>query len=360
MPIPIRVTLAVLLLAASTLTAAASTDPIALMEAGHFKQARPLIDARVASTPDDPATLYLRARMMLIGGDAKAALPIAERAATLAPRNADYRYQVAECVGTMAQHAGALKGLGLAKRFKREAEAVLAIDARHVDAHEGLIEFYSVAPGIAGGDDKRALQLAENLVGIAPAPGHLAQATLAFRAKHEPEGEAALRQAVAADPASYRAHVSLARYLATDTRKAWDEAEQQARAAIAIEPGRVGAWAVLAYLQAHRQQWDPLEQTLTEAEKAVPDNLVPWYQAGRTLIADDREPARAERYIRKYLTQEPEVGGPSFAHAHWRLGLAIEKQGRAPEARSEIEAALKLNPELDDAKKDLKRMKKKG
>jgi tetratricopeptide (TPR) repeat protein len=357
---PTRPALAFLLLAAALPLSAAASDPLALIEAGHFKQARALIDARAASAPDDPATLYLQARMMLVGGDPKGALPIAERAATLEPKNADYRYQVAECVGSQAQRAGALKGLGLAKRFKREAEATLALDPRHVDAHEGLIEFYSVAPGIAGGNDQRALQLAQALVAIAPAPGRLAQATLAFRNKKDPEGEAALRQAVAVDPASYRARLALARFLGADTRKAYDEAERETRAAIAIDPGRVGGWAVLAYLHAHLQKWDALEQTLAESEQAVPDNLSPWYQAGRTLIADDREAARAERYLRRYLTVEPEVGAPSFAHAHWRLGLAIEMQGRRPEALAELETALRLKPDLDDAKKDLKRLKKKG
>ncbi|MEK7331481.1 MAG: tetratricopeptide repeat protein [Candidatus Eisenbacteria bacterium] len=296
--------------------------------------------------------------MKLVSGDARAAVPLAERAATLEPKNADYRYQVAECVGSMAQRAGALKGLGLARRFKREAEATLALDPNHVDAHEGLIEFYSVAPGIAGGSDKRAHALADALVGIDAARGRLAQATLAFREKQGAKGEEALRQAVQADPNSYPARMSLARFCAGDAQKKWDEAEQHARVAIVLDPGRVGAWSMLAYLYAHLQRWDDLDRTLAEAERAVPDNLAPCYQAARTLLADDREPARAERWFRKYLTQEPELGAPTLAHAHWRLGLAVEKQGRRPEALSEVETALQLKPDLDDAKKDLKRLKR--
>ena len=130
---------------------AAPGDPAALIEAGHLKQARELIEAREKSSPDDPATVYFRARLKLIAGEASEALPLAEQAATLDPKNADYRYQVAACVGRMAQHAGVLKQLGLAKRFKREAEAALALDPRNLDAVEGLIQFYSQAPGIAGG-----------------------------------------------------------------------------------------------------------------------------------------------------------------------------------------------------------------
>jgi tetratricopeptide (TPR) repeat protein len=350
--------LAALLLAAPFAAAAAPDDPAALMEGGHFKQARALIEAREKTNPDDASTLYLLARLKLVSDDARAALPLAERAATLEPKNADYRYQVAACVGSMAQRAGTLKKLGLAKRFKREAEAALALDARHLDAYEGLIEFYSVAPGIAGGDDKRALALAEAMVGIDPVRGRLAQATLGFRDKHPEQAEQAFRQALQADSNSYRALLSLASFCAGDAQKKWDEAERHARAARVLYPGRVGAWSMLAYLYAHLQRWDDLDRTLAEAERAVPDNLAPCYQAARTLLADDREPARAERWFRKYLAQEPEFGAPTLAHAHWRLGLAIEKQGRRSEALGEVQTALQLKPDLDQAKKDLKRLKR--
>lgn len=336
-----------------------AADEIAtLLDDGHYRRAQALIDARAATQPDDATTLYLRARMLLIAGDAAAALPLAERAATLAPRNADHRYLVAQCVGTQAQRAGALKGLGLAKRFKREAEAARMLDPRSGETYEGLIEFYSAAPGIAGGNDKRAVALAETLVVIDPARGRLAQARLFFRDKKDERGEAALRQAVAADPGSYRARMTLARYLADDARKKWDEAEEHLKAALAIEPGRVGAHASLAGLYTHLQRWEDLDRVLAASEAALPANLMPHYQAARTMLGDEREYARAESLLRKYLTQEPEITAPTRAHAHWRLGLVMEKLGRRPEALAEVQTALRLKPDLDDAKKDLKRLKK--
>ena len=355
---PLTILLLAAPLAASAAPPASPDDPVALMDVGHFKQARTLIEARAKASPDAASTLYLLSRLELAGGKAREALPLAERAAALEPGHVDYRYQVAECVGSLAEHAGALKGLGLAKRFKREALAARALDPRHVEAIDGLIEFYSVAPGIAGGDDKRAAALADSLVAIDAVRGRLAQAKLAFRDKQAARGEAALRQAVEADPNSYPARIALARFCTGEAQKKWEEAEQHARAALALDRSRVSAWALLAYLYAHLQRWDDLDRTLAEAGRAVPDDLAPCYQAARTLLLDDREPARAEHWFRKYLTLEPEPGSPTLAHAHWRLALAIEKQGRRPEALAEIETALQLKPDLDEAKKDLKRLKR--
>lgn len=58
--------------------------------------------------------------------------------------------------------------------------------------------------------------------------------------------------------------------------------------------------------------------------------------------------------------KKPEVGSPSRAVGRWRLGLVLEKRGRKKEAVAEIEAALKEQPDLKDAKKDLERLRQEG
>jgi hypothetical protein len=64
--------------------------------------------------------------------------------------------------------------------------------------------------------------------------------------------------------------------------------------------------------------------------------------------------------LRKYLTQEREAGAPTHGVAQWRLGLVLEHQGRKADAIAAIEAAVKAEPSLDSAKKDLKRLKTSG
>ena len=56
-------------------------------------------------------------------------------------------------------------------------------------------------------------------------------------------------------------------------------------------------------------------------------------------------------------SRPPEIGAPTHANARWRLGQALEKQGRKDEALAEVSASVKADPKNEDAKKDLKRLK---
>ena len=66
---------------------------------------------------------------------------------------------------------------------------------------------------------------------------------------------------------------------------------------------------------------------LAQAEKAVPDDLTPYYEAGTVLLDEHSDLTRAERYFRKYLSQEPEGNEPRLAEARGQLGLVLEKEG---------------------------------
>jgi tetratricopeptide (TPR) repeat protein len=329
-----------------------------LMEAGHWKRVRAQVMQRAQANPSDADLAYLLSRVKQAFGDLDGAMELAEKAIALDGRKPEYHSTLAQVCVQKAQFAGMFKALGLAHRFQREAQAVLDLDPKSVDAREGLVDFYLEAPGIAGGDKKKARVRADELVQIDAVKGYLALANIAQHEKDATRQEAALLQAVKANPKNYEAQAGLASYYASDGVKKYEPAEKQVREAlIKIDPGRSGAYAILAIVYAKQGRAGDLDALLAQAEKSVPDDLGPYYQAGRALLLDGKDFARAERYFRKYLTQEPEGFQPRWGAAHWRLGLVLEKQGRKSEAVAELRAAVQLEPQLDEAKKDLKRMK---
>ena len=103
-----------------------------------------------------------------------------------------------------------------------------------------------------------------------------------------------------------------------------------------------------------QSKWSDLDAALAQAERAVPEDFTPYYRAASECLQRKLELPRAERYLRKYLSQEPEPRSPSLGMAHWKLGLVLEQEGRKSDAITELQAAVKLD--APGAKADLKRI----
>jgi tetratricopeptide (TPR) repeat protein len=339
--------------------ATAQTQPVeALMEAGHWKRARALVESRLASNPNDPAALLWMARVKLEYGDLDGALPLAERAVALEGRNATYHAVLAQVYGRMAQRASVLRRIGLARRCKKELDIALQLDPNHVRLLAGYMEFLWEAPGVIGGDKRMAREIPERVGRINAARGYLAAAQLAELERDRSKLEELYRKAVEADARCYEAHTLLGGLYLERNPVRFDLVENHARAALAIDSGRVGGYTLLAAGYALQERWSDLEMILAQAEKNLPDDLAPNYAAGNILLRSGKGLPRAEAALRKYLTQEPEPNSPPIWAGRWRLGLVLEKMSRGPEAIAELEAALKMKPDSEEIKNDLKRLQR--
>ena len=348
-----RPLLALLVLAALAAPALAQNDLATLIDRGYLRQAESRLVARVAEAPNDAVALTQLARIRIQQGNFDEAMKLAERAIAANPRSPAARYALAEANGAKAQRAGGLGAMGPAKRFKKEAEATLAIDPNYADALEGLIEFHQQAPGLIGGDKKKIPEMLDRLAAADPAKGWVWRGRAAQRDKDSVRAEAHLRKA--AELGDTESRLVLANWLASPWRKP-AEAERIAREVVAREPWQQGAWGLIAAIQARTGRLDELDATLAAAEAADPGRLGAVYAAARTLVTEGGDMGRAEKYLRRYLATPPEIGWPSHAGARWRLAQVLEKQGKREAAVAELRIALRDQPDLEGAKKDLKRL----
>jgi hypothetical protein len=238
---------------------------------------------------------------------------------------AKYHRQLAEVLGVKAQHSGIFQQLVLARRFKKEIDTAIALHPHDLQALRDLMEFYLLAPGIAGGDKAKAWTIAAKIARTDPAQGFSAQARLAELNGDHSQIEGLLCKAVEAAPASYRARIALASFYVSPAHKNLEGAEREARQAEEIDPGRADAYTILAQVHASQGRWSDLDSILATAEREVSDDFVPAYRAGETILASGREIDRAVRCFRKYLSGEPEGNAPTLADAQRKLGLAQEK-----------------------------------
>ncbi|MBZ5586073.1 MAG: tetratricopeptide repeat protein [Acidobacteriia bacterium] len=335
---------------------AAEPTPQALIESGHFKRARAILEPRYRANPKDPETLCLLSQLKQKWRDYATALDLAEKALAVDPKNPRYHLRVADAAGALAGKSGVFRQLSLGRRFKKEVDATLALDPNNAEALSMLMGFYVMAPGVMGGDKVKAQGIPGRIMHIDPVDGYFAQADLAWFLKQKVDLEDLFRKAVEARPASYAARIKLANYYASGSVNKFGDAEKHAREAIRIEPERAGARNVLAFVLVEEKKWVELDAALAESEKALPDNLGPYCSAAARCLWRNVEAARAEGYLRKYLSQEPEPDEATPSHAHRLLGGALHREGRNAEAIAELQTAVKLDPN-SPAKEELKKIK---
>ncbi len=336
-----------------------------LIAEGHYGRALPLVQATLERNPQDVDALVALSMIQWAFGQLDASASTAEKAVLAADGSAAAHAQLVNTFGAKlaSNKVGAIEKMSLSRRFRKEADRTLQLDPNNLYAHEALVRFYWYAPAIAGGSKAKARQLVDRLVQLNGARGYALKAELDATEADKEKGLAAVqsdwRQAVAANPESYVSYIGLSGCLLAAGHDTWRAAEDEARKALALDPSRAAAYRLLAAVYASTARWDDLDANLKRARAAVPDDLGAEFIAAQTIL--DRnfgsQWTRAEEYLRNYLRQPSEGLEPTLAMAHWRLGVVLEKQGRKGAALNEIELAVNLDPSLDGAKQELKRLR---
>lgn len=335
-----------------------SPDGKTLWEQGRYRQLSRLAQDRLAHNADDADALIWLSAVYSASGDFDRAVETARRATEVAPSSSEAHCQLADTLGDKAIKVGILHGAyPLAKQMRLELDRSLQLDPRNLRCLRESMGLYEQAPALAGGSKSKARQILQQISQINAADGARAEAALLQMQKRPlPEVEASLRRAVQLDPRFYRALIDLTSILASESYRRYAEAERFARQAIAADPDRAAGYVYLAEACARQQHWNELDATLDAAQRHIPDNLAPLYSAALALLDSGADLTRAERYLRKYLTQQPEAGAPTQASVHWKLGLVLEKLGRLSDAASELRAAAAENSSDPAFKKDFKRI----
>src|SRR5438552_4337711 len=186
----------------SAQVAPAATTPEALINARRFDEARTTIDAMLAREKHDANALYYMGRLAYAQGNSGQAVDWFEKAVERNERSAVYHNWLGNALGDEAQKANKLRQPMLARRVKREFERAVELDPTLIAPREGLVTFYSVAPGIMGGSMDKAREQANEILKLSSLRGHWQLAQLAERQKDTVAAEHEYKTAVSAAPDS--------------------------------------------------------------------------------------------------------------------------------------------------------------
>jgi Flp pilus assembly protein TadD len=143
-----------------------------------------------------------------------------------------------------------------------------------------------------------------------------------------------------------RGHLNLANMLVS--AQDFDGAERELREALRLQPDNVQALTQLGALLATRARTSEAVAPLTRAVEIDSGHTGARTTLIRVLLAEQRA-SEAERHARTLVN----VAGD--AEAHNFLGAALASQGRFEEASQEFAAALRLNPDMVEARNNLAR-----
>lgn len=297
--------------------------PERLVNERKFEEARAMLNAQLAANKKDGKALYWMGRSYYHQDKFDDAIDWFEKAVDVDANNAVYHLWLGNAVGDKAQNASKLKQPFLAKRIKAEFEKAVALDPKLVDAREGLVGFYTQAPGFMGGSIDKAKEQAAEIVKLDPVRGQYQLARIARNQKDLAGEEAAYKAAVAAAPDSAGPKFNLAGFFRRNSR--WDD-----------------AFALY-------------EAMMKNKETEVVAHLG-W---GGTAAQSGKSLDRGEREIKQFLAAGTieKHGIANMAGAHYRLGTIYERTARKDLAKAEYQECLKINPQHPDAKKALDALK---
>jgi tetratricopeptide (TPR) repeat protein/mono/diheme cytochrome c family protein len=162
-----------------------------------------------------------------------------------------------------------------------------------------------------------------------------------------------------ADPRSALAASELGLALATASK--FPEAERQFHRALELDPKFTDARYDLASAEAAQGAWEAAVHDFKQVLAERPDDQKTTQHLGETLFAWGDQLAdsgRHEQAAEQY--RDAIVYRPSDAELHNNLGVVLARLGRFGEAQSQFQAALRINPSLESAKKALDAIQSQG
>jgi tetratricopeptide (TPR) repeat protein len=308
-----------LLLAIPSLLAAQA--PEQLFRDGKYDEARAAFQAVLAKDKNDANALYYMGRIANAQGKSGEAVDWFEKAVKRNDQSALYHYWLGNALGDEAQKASKIRQPFLARRVKAEFERAVQLDPKSIDAREGLIEFYSIAPGFMGGSMDKAREQANEIVKLDPMRGHLGLARVAERSKD----------------------------LAT--------AEREYKALIDALPDSATGYYVLGSFYRGQSRWDEAFAIYERLMERMPAQMAVHLTWAGTAAQSGKHLERGEREAKFYIENSKNEPIASRSNAHWRLGQIYEQTSRKDLARAEYNEALKLNPRNQNAKRSLDALK---
>lgn len=306
--------------------ALAADEYTPLLKAKKFAEAEKLAAARLAQEPGNVSAMAARTNAILGTDETRIeeAVKQAEQCVALQPKAAPCHVALGSALGSKAMNAGIMSAMGYVGTIKSSFLKAVELDPKDYDARYSLLQFYMMAPRIAGGGMGKAETLAKETAAINPEGGKLMLAAIAAQEEELAKAEAG---ALAVKPGSD------------------DDVMQRHEEVMSNIAGRYMGEKKLA----------DAERMVREALKRYPDSINLPYMAGRVQQEMGKH-KEALALFEQTLAKFPKPW------VHYRMALSLKALGEKAKAIASFEKATAFKAGLskkmrEDAEVQLKALK---
>ncbi len=308
--------LALVLLAGSAFAQGTVAEATRLLDARRYDEAKSALEAIVAADQSNGDACFLLGRLLAEQfREYDGAEENLEKAVGLAPNNAEYHFTLGRIYGVQAQRASIFSKLSYAGKVKNEFLRAVELAPENVSYRTGLINYYLMAPGIAGGSVSKAKEHAAELLTRNAYAGRVAMGQIAAYEKD---------------------------YVA---------AEREYLAAIQADPSKSSAYNLLGYLYLTLQRPDDAIAQFTQYAKRFPQDANSYDSLADGYTAKGDIDAALTNYL-KALTMNPTFSSSLFGAAR-----SYDSKGQKENAVTYYKKFLEGAPEGANAEKAKERLK---
>lgn len=252
--------------------------------------------------------------------DYEKALPYGKKAVELLPEDsqANYLYAVAirQKMSDSTMFAMANSG-----KYKKLLDKAIEADSNNLDAYEEKFGFLMNAPAIAGGSIEKADALAAEV-----------------KEKNRERG-------------------LIMQYNINQKRENHLQSFEIAKELIALNPEKMRYQFFYGFSLQALEKFTDASTFFVELYQKNPSEIGALYQTARSHILGEFDQEKAIAALDSYIEKANEKTQPSIAAAHWRAGMAYQQLGDKENAHKRYTESLRLDPDMEEAKKALKQLK---
>ncbi len=287
-----------------------STDiraAVQLLERGNLSGAEEKLNALHRENPHDAEVNYYLGLVAFRKDQYDRAIDFLNAAIELNGQDERAYEVLGQALGLKAQHSGMVKALRLLPKVRQAFEKALELNPRSVAAREGLFMFYLFSPGVAGGNEKKALEVLEELTEVDPARAHLARAMWKLKNKLIDEAEQEYRQALQLAPDDPDLRLKATLFFLNNNKL--EEALQHIEKYLQLQPDSLAGLMLKGNYFQKKEEWENALALYSEVLQQNPDFLPARFERGQVLLKMDRvvEAARDFQAVAKSGEDNPLV-----------------------------------------------------